>query len=90
VRPFNLSCPFCARKIRSVTAHEATPHRGDFFCCPACWGVSVLRDRDMNARRWCLTKPVPREAYAIAHHDGVHAILRSYEIARFGNGVSAL
>jgi hypothetical protein len=68
----------------------ATPHAGDFFCCPACWGVSVLRSRTMHKNGWTLTKPILRERLAIAQHEGVKSILREYEIAQFGDGVSAL
>jgi hypothetical protein len=50
----------------------------------------VLRDRTTYRKGWTLTKPIPRERLAIAQHDGVKSILREYEIAQFGDGVSAL
>lgn len=90
ISAFHLNCPFCFRNMIAVLHDQHTPRRGDYLCCPECWGVSVLRDRTMYRKGWTLTKPIWRERLAIAQHEGVRAILRKYEIAQFGDGLSAL
>src|SRR5215467_12027011 len=91
VSEFDLHCPFCFRKVNAVFSRNGqTPYKGDYMVCPDCWGVGILRARTSYSNKWCITKPVWRELRAINEHQGVQKILREYEIARFGDGVSAL
>lgn len=90
ISQYHLNCPFCFVGFVAVIHDNATPHTGDYFCCPACFGVGVLRSRTMYRAGWTVVKPHWRDRLKIANHEGVSVILRKYEIAQFGNGVSAL
>jgi hypothetical protein len=81
VSEYNLVCPFCGGKIRSVASREdQSPHRGDYLFCAACGGIGILTDRTMYRRGWCVRKPTRAESYRIAQHPGI----RSIEVDWFG------
>jgi hypothetical protein len=65
VSHFNLSCPFCWRKILKVrSCEDQSPYRGDYLFCP-CGNVGVISDRKFNRWGWHVRKPTPKERMRI-------------------------
>jgi hypothetical protein len=66
VSSFNLTCPFCYRKISRVrSAGDQSPHRGDYLFC-TCGRVGVLADRRSHRWGWYVRRPTPSERMRIA------------------------
>jgi hypothetical protein len=65
VSNFNLTCPFCYRKIHKVRSQsDQSPYRGDYLFC-SCGKVGVISDRKFNKWGWHVRRPTPKERMRI-------------------------